>query len=264
MLTDISVDDAIVSDDERDVDSSVLDGKLIVDVISVLEIASVLVSVIESDTVVLSVSVEDIDTVVKSIEVVLSLFSVLETADDDEISTEDDIFPSLVIVSVWSVSVWDVIVVGSGDIDGDADETGVTVSTIEKISIVVGMSIVVGSVVEISVVDISVVDISVVEIMVEDSKVLDKSFEMLGIFVVLALGNLSWASKMACLFLRLVGEVVVIEFSFFSVDVAFISEGTVLPFSVFIESVVNLIDSSSNFIVFFESVSVILSSGDCA
>jgi len=97
VLTNISVDDAIVSDDERDVDGSVLDDKLTVDVISVLDIASVLVSVIESDTIVLSVSVEDIETVVNSIGVVLSLFSVLESAVDDEISTEDDI---LVIVSV--------------------------------------------------------------------------------------------------------------------------------------------------------------------
>jgi hypothetical protein len=100
VLTDISVDDAIVSDDERDVDGSVLDDKLMVDVISVLDIASVLVSVIESDTIVLSVSVEDIEAVVNSIGVVLSLFSVLESAVDDEISTEDDIFPLLVIVSV--------------------------------------------------------------------------------------------------------------------------------------------------------------------
>jgi len=94
VLTNISVDDAIVSDDERDVDGSVLDDKLMVDVISVLDIASVLVSVIESDTIVLSVSVEDIDSVVKSIGVVL------ESAVDDEISTEEDIFPLLVIVSV--------------------------------------------------------------------------------------------------------------------------------------------------------------------
>jgi len=100
VLTDISVDDAIVSDDERDVDSSVLDDKLMVDVISVLDIVSVLVSVVESDTTVLSVSVEDIDAVVNSIGVVLSLFSVLESVVDDEISTEDDIFPLLVIVSV--------------------------------------------------------------------------------------------------------------------------------------------------------------------
>jgi len=136
------------------------------------------------------------------------------------------------------------------------------VSTVEETSIVVGVSIVVGLVVEISVVDISVVDISVVEIMVEDSKVLDKSFDMLGILVVLALEKLSLASKIACLFLRLVGEVVVTDFGFFSVDVTFISEIAVLSFSESIESVVNIFDSS-DFNVFFESVSIILSSGDC-
>jgi len=100
VLTDISVDDAIVSNDESDVDGSVLDDKLMVDEISVVDIASVLDSVIESDTTVLSVSGEDIDIVVNSIGVVLSLFSVLESAVDDEISTEVDIFPLLVIVSV--------------------------------------------------------------------------------------------------------------------------------------------------------------------
>jgi hypothetical protein len=143
------------------------------------------------------------------------------------------------------------------------------VSTVEETSIVVDVSIVVGfvveisvvgiSVVDISVVDISVVDISVVEITLEDSKVVEKSF---GTFVDLALENLIWASAMACLFFRLIGETVVMELVFFCVDVIFISEGIVLSFSVIIESVVNIFDSS-DFIVFFESASVILSSGDC-
>jgi len=66
---------------------------------------------------------------------------------------------------------------------------------------------------------------------------------------------------MACLFLRLIGELVIIVVVF-SVDVTFISEGVVFPFTVFIESVVNIFDSS-DVIVFLESVSVILSSGDC-
>jgi hypothetical protein len=72
----------------------VVDNKLMLDVISVVDITSVLVS----DTTVLSVLVENTDD--NSIGVVLSLLSVLESAVDDEISTELDILSLLVIVSV--------------------------------------------------------------------------------------------------------------------------------------------------------------------
>lgn len=239
MLTGNSVVTEIIVSDMDEIDGSVLDDKLMVDWTSSVDIASVVMSVVKSVTIVLSVLVEDIEIVVDSALMVLSFCLVLVSLVDVKISIGVDAFSVLAVISVGIVVLLDENII-SEDVRVDAED----ISVIVLISVVEDISIVVGFVVDISVDTSNVVDSSVVD--------------MLGSSVVSSLlENINLVSGI-CLLFRLLGGVVVI-FICTGVD---ISTKIVVSCSPFVKSVVVIFDSSM-FVVISTFVKVILSLVAC-
>jgi len=198
-----------------------------------VDIASVVISVNKSVTIVLSVLVEDIEIVVDSKSTVLLLCSVIPSLVDDTISTEFDTLSLLAILAVLGEKVI------SGDVAIDSEEISFTVltSNVEDISIVVGF----------------VVDISVVV-----SNSVDRSLivDILGLSVTSVLENINLVSGI-CLFFRLLDGVVEDIFCI-GVDIALTLTETVVPCSPFTESVVTI--EFSMFVVISTFIEVVLSS----
>lgn len=223
-----SVEVILDSDDENKVDDSMLDDIMV-------DVKSVVISVVKSVEPVFSVLIEDADAVVHSTELV-SLVSVLLSDAVDEKYIEVDTF-SLVVsvdsVDVTSVSFW------SDVTEDDVDE--IVVSSVDDISVVV-KSVVDISVVVRSVVDKSVVDKSVVEKSVVDKSVVDKS-----VVSDWFTGGLVVVSGITCLFFRLIRELEVVAIS------SLILVGIVVSFSLFSESVVTIVDSSTFVVIALSS-----------
>lgn len=258
LVVEISVVDVMDSDEDDDendvdiVDGSVLDEKLVVGCKSVVEDTSVDISVVKSVKIVPSVLVESSEIVVDTTDAVCSVCSVLISGDVDEISTEDNVLSIFITVSV------DIVVLGDVSVCDENVVCSVIVEDeLEEIVVIVFVS----SVEDVSLDVTSVVNMSVVEdISVVDSKVV---VDLSGSLVDPPLENIILASAIsACLFFRLIEDLVVSAIVGTRVVVSMTSTGMVVSFSLFMESVVISV-SWSAFVIISTSVIVIFSLSNC-